>query len=162
LSVFKESFNVWVNTFSRASMQQMTSSMNHTVQPTRPRPLRILLVDDHADTLAMMRLVLRHQDCEVVTAPGYEQGLQLGLTLVPDVLVSDIRLPDGSGWQLLERLKEAHPAVVGVAVSGAGTDADVARSERAGFCAHLTKPIDVAALRSTIERCAAESSGTNR
>jgi CheY-like chemotaxis protein len=140
----------------------MTASTDPSVQPTRPRPLRILLVDDHADTLAMMRRVLCWQDHVVVTAGGYEEGLRLGLTLAPDVLVSDVRLPDGSGWQLMERLRQAHPGLAGVAASGYGTAADVARSERAGFCAHLTKPIDVAALQATIERCAAESSGPGR
>jgi CheY-like chemotaxis protein len=131
------------------------SAMDDPFQRRRHRPLRILLVDDHADTLAMMRQVLRWADHEVLVARGYDEGLRLGLTGAPDVLVSDIRLPDGSGWQLLARLKEAHPRLVAVAASGVGAAADVARSEEAGFCVHLTKPIDLAALRAAIERCVA-------
>jgi DNA-binding NtrC family response regulator len=127
--------------------------MGFTSRSPRHRPLRVLLVDDHADTLALMRRVLRWAHYEVISARNFDEGLRLGLTRNPDVLISDIRLPDGSGWQLLTRLRQAHPDLVGVAASGVGTAADVARSEQAGFCLHLTKPIDVGALGDVIERC---------
>jgi two-component system CheB/CheR fusion protein len=129
--------------------------MDITAPRLRHRPLRILLVDGHADTLALTHRTLRRADYEVIPALTFDDGLRLGLTHAPDVLVSDIRLPDGSGWQLFTQLRERHPGLVGIAACGVGTAADVARSERAGFCLHLTKPVDYRALVDVIERCVA-------
>jgi CheY-like chemotaxis protein len=68
-----------------------------------------------------------------------------------DVLVTDIGLPDGNGADLFLELRKQtdRPQLQGVALSGFGMDEDIARSERAGFVEHLTKPIDFHAL----ERC---------
>jgi two-component system nitrogen regulation response regulator GlnG len=93
---------------------------------------------------------------EVIPAADFDESLRLGLTRAPDVLVSDYRLPGGSGWQLLSELRARHPGLVGVAASGVGTAADVARSEQVGCSLHLTKPIDYAALVDTIEWCVAD------
>ena len=128
----------------------MEGSRQHDVPG---RHLRILLVDDHADTLALLQRVLGWENHEVIAAHSYTEALHLGLTRAPDVLISDIRLPDGSGWHLLEQLKQAHPRIVGVAASGVGSAQDVARSEQAGYCMHLTKPVDFTRLGDAIRRC---------
>lgn len=136
----------------------MESSRQHGVPG---RHLRILLVDDHADTLELLRRVLRWENHEVIAAHSYAEALRLGMTRAPDVLISDIRLPDGTGWQLLEQLKTAHPQIVGVAASGVGSAQDVARSEQAGYCMHLTKPVDFTTLSDVIERCVKARSNRN-
>jgi CheY-like chemotaxis protein len=66
-----------------------------------------------------------------------------------DLLISDIGLPDGSGLELMRRLRERAP-IPGVAISGYGTAEDVAASEAAGFSVHLTKPVDIARLRAAV------------
>jgi DNA-binding response OmpR family regulator len=57
-----------------------------------------------------------------------------------DLLVFDLALPDGNGWDLLARVRERCDAPA-IALSGYGMDADVRRSAAAGFAAHLTKPL---------------------
>jgi two-component system response regulator PilR (NtrC family) len=134
--------------------------MSVTAPTSRRRPVRILVVDSHADTLRLMERVLRWENYEVIPARDFHEGLRLGLSRTPDVLASEIRLPDGTGWQLIERLRQAYPGLVGVAASGVGSAADVARSERAGFCLHLTKPVDFGRLREAIRQCV-EKQGLN-
>jgi two-component system CheB/CheR fusion protein len=66
------------------------------------------------------------------------------------VLISDIGLPDGNGWDLMARFK-AQGGGPGIAISGFGQEDDVERSRRAGFSEHLIKPIDFDALRDALE-----------
>lgn len=66
------------------------------------------------------------------------------------VLISDIGLPDGNGWDLMTRFK-AQGGERGIAISGFGQQDDVERSRRVGFSQHLIKPIDIGALRSALE-----------
>ena len=68
-----------------------------------------------------------------------------------DVLLADIGLPDGSGWELMETLLRRSP-VRGIAISGHAYNADVQKSLEAGFAEHLTKPVSVESLYAAIER----------
>ena len=68
-----------------------------------------------------------------------------------DLVISDVGLPDGSGLDLMRDLRETQ-GLTGIALSGFGTDDDVAASTAAGFAEHLTKPVDWERLRSAIER----------
>jgi len=69
------------------------------------------------------------------------------------VLVSDLGLPDGSGYDVIRRVR-AHQIVPGIAMSGYGMDNDVRRTREAGFTEHLVKPIDVPQLIAAIRRAA--------
>jgi DNA-binding response OmpR family regulator len=64
-------------------------------------------------------------------------------------LTQPLRLPGGSGLDLMRHLGDAH-ALTGIALSGFGTQEDVAASREAGFAVHLTKPVDLAVLRATV------------
>jgi CheY-like chemotaxis protein len=65
-------------------------------------------------------------------------------------LISDIRLPDGSGLDLIRRLQSNRP-IRGIAISGFGTEQDQRRSREAGYETHLTKPVDFDRLLEAIE-----------
>jgi signal transduction histidine kinase/CheY-like chemotaxis protein len=125
--------------------------------PPRPEPLtankavRILLVDDHQDTLEFMSRFLTLGGHHVATASNYEEALSLGQSQEFDLVISDIGLPDGNGYDLIHELRARSP-IKGIALSGYGMKADVDRSESAGFSAHLTKPCDLSVLNSTIEK----------
>jgi PAS domain S-box-containing protein len=117
------------------------------------RPLRILLVEDHADTAAILCRLLRrmghdvmHADCILQAHEIADREMQGGRL---DLLMSDLGLPDGSGQDLMRTLGAKY-SLRGIALSGYGMDADVEQSAAAGFSRHLTKPIDVTVLRSTI------------
>jgi signal transduction histidine kinase/anti-sigma regulatory factor (Ser/Thr protein kinase) len=126
-------------------------------EPPRPAPLaankavRILLVDDHQDTLEFMSRFLTLCGHRVATASNYGEALSIGQEQEFDLLISDIGLPDGNGYQLIHVLQTLSP-IKGIALSGYGMKADVDRSEAAGFSAHLTKPCDLSVLNLTIEK----------
>jgi DNA-binding response OmpR family regulator len=75
-----------------------------------------------------------------------------------DLVISDVGLPDGTGWELMRRLRRRQ-AVPGIALTGFGRDEDVGRTRAAGFAAHLTKPVDFARLEATIRQVASGGVG---
>ena len=113
------------------------------------RKLNILIVEDHENTAAVMSKLLKRNGHEVVTASTVRQALHVLRTTPLDLLVSDLGLPDGDGFEVMSELSKVSDAK-GIAISGYGMEEDVERSSRAGFSAHLTKPIDVQKLQETI------------
>lgn len=128
-----------------------------TPSPERPvsqvEGLRLLLVEDHRDTLETLRRLLTRRGYNVRTAGSVAEALDTAEDFEFDMLVSDIGLPDGRGTDLLQQLKSRleHP-IIAIAMSGFGTDDDRARSESAGFSYHLTKPVEFEALQEAITR----------
>jgi two-component system OmpR family response regulator len=109
-----------------------------------PPALSILLVDDHADSLEPLARLLRHHGHNVRTAATLKDGLAAALECHPDLLVSDLSLPDGDGCDLLDRVRAAAPTVRGLAVTGlTGTTFEqmLERCVRAGFEKFLVKPL---------------------
>ncbi|HMS81373.1 MAG TPA: response regulator, partial [Burkholderiaceae bacterium] len=108
----------------------------------RLRPGReVLVVEDHADTLDMLVSALDGSGWSVVVARTFADAVARLDGLREPALVSDLGLLDGSGHDVVRRFRERH-AGPAIAVSGYGTEADVAASLAAGFDAHLVKPID--------------------
>jgi len=118
---------------------------------TAPRSLRLLLVDDHADTRAVLSRLLTKSGHEVVTADSADKALKILDGGRFDALISDIGLPDCSGYELVREAKRRQP-LKGIALSGLGMDDDVLRSMEAGFDCHLTKPINFQELKSVLEK----------
>ncbi len=112
---------------------------------TNVEPLRILLVEDHEPTrLALANLLARRRH-EVVTADSLSEARAAAGKQHFDVLISDIGLPDGSGYDLMAECRERY-GLQGIALTGYGMEQDVARSQKSGFVAHLTKPVRMEAL----------------
>jgi signal transduction histidine kinase len=142
----------FVVTLPLAEGEQILHAQPPPLEPPLPlRAVQILLVDDHQDTLEFMSRFLRLCGHEVATAPSYERAVALGQQQNFDLVISDIGLPDGSGYDLMHALKALSP-LKGIALSGYGMKEDVDRSLAAGFSAHLTKPCDPSVLSSTIEK----------
>lgn len=98
----------------------------------------------------MKRLLELHGHA-VETADSVQGGLALLRGQDFDLILCDIGLPDGTGIDLLAEARK-FSATPAIALSGSGTEEDVARSEQAGFAAHLTKPVDIGRLEALIER----------
>src|SRR4051812_34309940 len=100
----------------------------------RPCPpgatLRVLLVEDHKDSRDVMSRMLRSAGFAVDAAATCGEALALGTSHTFDLLVTDLDLPDGSGWDLAERLRPALPGMVAIAVTGHGMPQHVKRSEQ--------------------------------
>jgi PAS domain S-box-containing protein len=114
-------------------------------------PLRILLVEDHADTAFMLSRLLESAGYAVETARSADEALRRLEAETFDLFVSDIGLPDATGHELMRRARKCCK-VQGIAISGYGMDEDVRKSLDAGFSEHLTKPVNLAALEQAIRR----------
>ena len=104
------------------------------------RCLRIFIIEDHADTARGLAMYLRACGHQVHVAEDVRSARQLATEIDYDILLSDIGLPDGNGWDLLTELSARRP-ITAIAMSGYNTDADRARSKAAGFVEHLPKPL---------------------
>jgi signal transduction histidine kinase/ActR/RegA family two-component response regulator len=113
---------------------------------------RLLLVDDHPDTLRTLSELLRRAGYELATAENLAQAEPLLSQC--EVLVTDISLPDGDGCELMRRFK-ARGGRVGVAVTGFGQPEDIRRYQEAGFQRHLVKPIEFQRLLEAIRNAVA-------
>lgn len=108
---------------------------------------RILIVDDHDDTRRIFSRLLAKLGHHTVTADGVASGLALIASQKFDLLISDIGLQDGTGYELMAQAKAKQPDLRGIALSGFGTDEDRRLSAEAGFESHVNKPVDFAILR---------------
>jgi PAS domain S-box-containing protein len=120
-------------------------------EPPRMKHIQVLFVEDHEDTAHVLGRILRNAGFDVSHAGTIVEALTLARARRFDLLISDLGLPDGSGLDLMKALREAQ-SIKGIALSGFGTDEDVAASAAAGFAAHLTKPVDWERLRAEIEK----------
>lgn len=109
----------------------------------------ILLVDDHTDTCIGMKRMLERRGYKVMTAYSADQALAKAREQEFDLVISDIGLPDRSGYDLMRELRERE-GLRGIALSGYGMEHDVTSSQAAGFSEHLTKPINLEQLEGSI------------
>ncbi len=123
--------------------------------PPMTRPLRIFVVENHADTLKWLSIYLEQMGHIVMSANNLTDAVEALPTANCDVLISDIGLPDGTGWELLKRVCLARP-IFAIAMSGFGTNADCSRSKEAGFRHHMLKPFDPSELDVLLEEAARE------
>jgi DNA-binding response OmpR family regulator len=120
-------------------------------EPTHLQLVQILFVEDHEDTARVLGRILRNAGFDVTHAATIAEARARTAGKRFDLLISDLGLPDGSGLDLMKTLRDTQ-RLKGIALSGFGTDEDVAASAAAGFAAHLTKPVDWERLRAEIER----------
>src|SRR5437763_13939820 len=92
----------------------------------------ILLVEDHADTAHALSRLLKLSGYRVGTATGVESALQLCRSERFDLLISDIGLPDGSGYQIMQEFSRRF-GTKGIAVTGFDGEHDLSASRSAGF-----------------------------
>ncbi len=111
---------------------------------------RVLLVDDHHDTCIGMKRMLERHGYEITLAHSAEQAVEKVRTEEFDLLISDIGLPDRSGYELMREVR-LNKDLPGIALSGFGSEQDVNQAREAGFAEHLTKPINFERLEKTIQ-----------
>ena len=125
----------------------------HVSRPRRFRgkSYRLLVVEDHEPTLAVLSRLLRAQGHGVMTASTVKDALALASEHRFDFVISDLGLPDGNGINLMMQLSNDY-GLRGIALTGYGMAEDVARTEQAGFLAHLVKPINFDQLHRVLEQ----------
>jgi len=118
------------------------------------KSLRILVVEDHSDTLEALSRLLSHFGHEISLADGAQNALNILGSKEFDVVLCDIALPDGNGYDVIAEAKRRRP-VKAVALTGFSATEDIQRGKEAGFDFHLTKPVDFHELRSVLGQIAA-------
>jgi signal transduction histidine kinase/ActR/RegA family two-component response regulator len=127
------------------------------------RLIRVLVVDDHADSLAALASLLTLQGCIIRQASSGEAALLEITEHASDVALIDIGLPGIDGYELARRIR-AMPAAASmklIALTGYGQPGDIQRSLEAGFDVHLTKPVAVDVVKSLFDRILACPAGTD-
>ena len=111
--------------------------------------IRILVVEDHEPTRTALTQLLTRRFYKVSTAATIAEARMLAATESFSLVVSDIGLPDGNGYDLMAELQKSR-GIKGIALTGYGMEQDMTRSREAGFVAHLTKPVSIQALEAAL------------
>src|SRR5262249_32777304 len=134
-------------------------------QPETPKPvlpsvlkeghelvgLKILVVDDDPDTVELLRFVLNQTGAIVETAGTAEQGLQTFDTWQPDILISDIGMPNGDGYELIRIIRQQrHSRIPAVALTALARIEDRVKALTAGYQMHVSKPVEPVELISIV------------
>ena len=117
----------------------------------RKKSLHILVVENHQDTLDAMKMFLDLSGHITETAGTMKAALDAAADNAFDLVITDIGLPDGDGWELMRQLRERGP-VRAVAMSGYGWKEDLEKSRAAGFEAHLLKPLKITELENVLRK----------
>ena len=118
---------------------------------------RVLLVEDAEDVLYLLRLQLEWMGYVVTAATNAKAGLDAAQQLPPQVIISDLRMPEIDGFEFIRRVR-AIPSlkrVPAIAVTGSSADSEIQLAINSGFTAHLTKPVEVNDLSTMIQRLTA-------
>jgi CheY-like chemotaxis protein len=113
----------------------------------------ILLVDDEPDAIDVMAQLLRHCGATVTTACCVADALELAIRTRPDLVVSDIAMPDRDGYDLLRNLRDLPQtaSIPAIALTAYARQEDRVRALSEGFQAHLPKPVEPNELISVID-----------
>ena len=127
-----------------ANNSNNVAQLAHKDPSTKEQKPLALVVDDVADVTEMISLFLRHAGYTVATAGSAKAALELARVETFDVVISDIGMPEMNGYELAQSLRgsDDYKSTPMIAVTGYTEYDDRGRSLRAGFDAHLTKPIN--------------------
>lgn len=139
-----------------------------TLEPATDKPLayatqmlagvNVLLVDDDSDTLKLMATALARRQANVTAVSSAGEAIQAICRKRPDVLVSDIAMPDEDGYGLIEKVRSLEngetQSIPAVAITAYAKDEDRERALSSGFQIYLAKPIELAELVSVVARAA--------
>jgi two-component system CheB/CheR fusion protein len=115
---------------------------------------RVLLVEDSADVLFVLKIELEESGYEVDAVLDAADALELVQHRPPDIIVSDLGMPGMNGLDFMKRIRKmtGFASVPAIALTGASLDRDVQKALACGFTAHLTKPVDPKELANRIEQ----------
>jgi CheY-like chemotaxis protein len=137
------------NGFTARELEEEKSTSPPQAHPGR----RILLVEDHEPTRTALAYLLTRRDYKVLSAVSVAEARALARQNHFDLVVSDIGLPDGDGYDLMSGLRDDF-GLKGIALSGYGMEKDIAKGKLAGFVAHLVKPVRVESLEKALAEVA--------
>jgi CheY-like chemotaxis protein len=123
--------------------------------------LRILLVDDHKDSLSVLAKLLGMQGHTICTATSFAEAVAVASREPCDLLVSDVGLPDRTGIELMQELRQSY-GIKGIALTGHGDEQTTQDCLAAGFSTRLLKPVGFSELLDAIRDLEAPTNGPQR
>jgi PAS domain S-box-containing protein len=125
------------------------------------RGLRILVVDDEPDALEIISMILNLHGAEVLTAGSSKQALEAFLDWNPEILISDLGMPDEDGYTLIRKIRalsaEQGGVTPAVALTAYARQQDRQHALAAGYQLHIAKPVDPATLVSEVLKLATQT-----
>jgi CheY-like chemotaxis protein len=114
----------------------------------------LLIVEDEPDSLEILKVVLSRYGADVTTASSAYEALKILETMRPNVLISDVGMPDVDGYELMHRVRsldaERGGGILAIALTAYAREEDRKRALDAGFREHVAKPVDPATLVNVI------------
>ncbi|MEO6738740.1 MAG: PAS domain S-box protein [Chthoniobacteraceae bacterium] len=141
-------FHIDLPLATAAAIQQAAKP---SASPVAARSLRILLVEDHEDTRSILLRLMTRWGHTVATAASVSEARGAVTGGGFDLLLSDVGLPDGTGYDVIAAWREKSDAPA-VAMTGFGMQADIAHTQAAGFADHIVKPVAAERLREVLKR----------
>jgi signal transduction histidine kinase/ActR/RegA family two-component response regulator len=134
-------------------------TIEEAMSDTRLKSIKVVAVDDNADSRELLKVILERSSAEVAVVSSGKKALAAIKNVQPDVLICDLAMPEMDGYELLENVRRLEPELGQlpvIAFTAAARSEDLARTRRAGFQAHLAKPVDPSKLVTTILQLARE------
>ena len=121
------------------------------------KALRVLVVDDNRDSADTLALLVKLQGHKAFVAYASREGIRLAATVLPDLVIHDIELPDMDGYTAARRLREdlSRQRTMFVALTAYSASLDIQRAKDAGFHHHIVKPMSYEALQELLDAAAA-------
>ena len=132
----------------------LSAGCPHAPLPTLDH-LRVLVVDDEPDAREVLSALLAACGAEVGSAASVREALERVETEPPDVLLTDIAMPDEDGYALIREIRSRGSRIPAIAITALASTEDRARAMAEGFDAHLTKPVDPAEIVEAVARSVA-------
>jgi CheY-like chemotaxis protein len=135
-------------------MATATQSPPHPQKEEQSVKLRALVVDDNEDAADMLAEAMRMLEVDTRVAHDGPEAIRVVEEFRPHLVFLDIGLPIMDGYELASRLLSApttQPPRL-VAITGYGQDSDRERTAKAGFDAHLVKPVDIRVISKLLDR----------
>jgi signal transduction histidine kinase len=142
--------------------EQRTSAPPSDVSSSTLAGISVLFVDDSADARELLRTILTRSGAAVHTYASIDEALAALERMRPDVIISDIQMPGGDGYELIRALRvreDPKSRIPAIALTGFTTLQDRIHVLSAGFQLHVPKPVDstelITAISSLVSRCIA-------
>lgn len=137
--------------FDVAVLAQKVADLAQAHASAPATPAHILLAEDNPDIAELIKITLESRGYCVSAAEGVMEAASIAEQRPVDLLISDVRLKDGTGWELMSRLRQSS-TVQGIAMSGYSGQDFIEESRAAGFSDYLLKPVEESTLLDCVAR----------
>ena len=114
--------------------------------------LQLVIIDDNAGSLELLSTALARDGLKIYTAQHPEEGLDIVFRVHPDIVLTDLVMPDVSGLEVLDRVAEFDPAIEVILMTAHYTSESAVEAIKKGAADYLNKPVSIAALRERISK----------